>query len=257
MDFILSESRLLVDAAHTWFWGSVIFLIKSSHHCGTHIRPSAQLCSDFAKVMSIINPYSSTKLVSVPSHDLISITYHFSCKGVCVLFVYTGWVGKEMQDCCFPHQYHVTPFSTASSSSKFMCCTFFTFCNQLTPYIATPSCSSETQVTRELASTRTSNSGPSTHNLLHTGSYWCTLAIISSIIMINRTLFTLLSQSSMTATLLFMNTAATLSHLTKEKYPNSFPYSENMAHQVRMCDIHGTLFSFQHVALPPNFQAMY
>ena len=113
MNFIHSELGLLVDVAHTWFCGSVVFLIKSNHHCNTYVRPTAQLCSDFTKVMSIANSYSSMKFVSAPSHRF---TCHFgiypslSCKGICDPFIYTGSSGKEMQHCYFLYQWKVKTF---------------------------------------------------------------------------------------------------------------------------------------------------
>ena len=150
----------------------------------------------------------------------------------------------------------LTPFSTVLSSAKFMCCASFYFHNQLTSSIAVASSSSVTPVAGELVSTQTLNSGPSTHHLTCTGSSWCILAIIFSIMLVTETSFTLLSQPSVTATvLLFINAAATQSHLITSKCPTSFPHSKNTTCQVRMHGIHKTSFQFQHVTLPPDFQA--
>ena len=147
----------------------------------------------------------------------------------------TGKVGKEMQHVASHINAILTPFSTASSSTKFMCIASFSFRNQLSSSIEAPPCSSETLVDRELVSTQTSSSEPSTRHLTHTGSSWCSLAIISSTIVVNGTSFTLSSQPLVTAAaFLCMNAAATLSYLTTEKCPTSFPLSENMARRVRM-----------------------
>ena len=126
-----------------------------------------------------------------------------------------------------------------------MCCVSLAFHNQLASSTAAPSCSSDTPVARELPSTQTSSSGPSIHNFPHTQSPWHTLATTSVIIVVNRTSVTLTSQPFvMSATLLLMNAAATLSHLTTGKCPTSFPQNENTLRRVRTCGTLKTSFPY-------------
>ena len=114
------------------------------------------------------------------------------------------------------------------ASAKFMCCTSFSFRNQLASSIAVPSYSSETPVASELASTQTSNLGASTHHLPYMRSFVGIIEIISSIIVVNGTSFTLSFQPSVTAAaILFVNAAATLCHLITEKWSTSLPHCEN------------------------------
>lgn len=96
-------------------WGPAVFLIKSSHCCGTFVRPSAWLCSGLTKVMSTNN--SLTKPVSILSHRLISIllatlmhTLAFPHKCIHNPFVHTSRVSEEVQYRCFSHQCHVNIF---------------------------------------------------------------------------------------------------------------------------------------------------
>ena len=146
-----------------------------------------------------------------------------------------------------------TPFSTASSSAKFMCCMSLSFHNQLTSSRVAPSCSSDTPVARELASTQMLSSGPSTHYFPCTGSSWRTLAMTSVIIVVNRTSVPLSSKPFvMSAALLLMNATATPSHLTTGKCPTSFPQNENTLCRVRTCGTLGTSFPCSHISMLPS-----
>ena len=142
------------------------------------------------------------------------------------------------------------PFSTASSSAKFMCSVSLSLRSQLASSTIATSCSRDTPVAKELASTQTSSSGPSTHHFPRTGSFWRTLATTSVIIVVNGTLVTSSSQPLVTsATLLLMNDAATLSHLTTGKCPTNFPQNENTLRQVRTCGTLGTSFPHSHISI--------
>ena len=113
-----------------------------------------------------------------------------------------------------------------------------------------PSCSRDTPVAKELASTQTSSSGPSTHHFPHTRSFWCILAMTSVIIVVNGTSVTSSSQPLvMSAALLLMNDAATLSHLTTGKCLTNFPQNENTLRWVRTCGMLGTSFPHSHISI--------
>ena len=144
-----------------------------------------------------------------------------------------------------------TPFSTASSSAKFICCMFFSFCNQLASSTAAPSCSSDTPVARGLASTQMSSSGPSTHHFPHMESSWCTLVMTSFIIVVNRISVTLSFQPLVMSAALFLRNAAA-SHLTTGKCLTSFPQNEDTLCWVRTHSTLGTSFPYQYVTLFPN-----
>ena len=104
------------------------------------------------------NPYSLIKLVSTPTHPLISIslanlvfilTFPYMLSAI---YLYTpSRVGKDVQHCCFPHQFE--SFNMVSSSAKLICCTLLSFRNQLASSMVAPLLSSKTQVTNEFALT--------------------------------------------------------------------------------------------------------
>ena len=73
-DLIKSKSCLLGDTAHPQFGGSAVFLMRSTHRCGTLIRPSPWLCSNLTRTASTDSSYSLTKLASASSCHLISIS---------------------------------------------------------------------------------------------------------------------------------------------------------------------------------------
>ena len=74
MDLIRLKSCLLSDIAHTQYGGSTVFLMRSTHCCGTLVRPSTLLYSDLTRTASTDSSYSLTKLASTSSHHLISIS---------------------------------------------------------------------------------------------------------------------------------------------------------------------------------------
>ena len=197
--------------------------------CGTLVRLSTQFCSDLNRTASTDSPYSLTRLASASSCHLISISL------AALAFPYDPFVHTcRVSGKCNIVASHISAMftpSTVSSSAKFMCYISLSFHNQLASSTAAPSCSSDTPVARELASTQTTNSGQSTHHFPCTGSSWQTLVTTSVIIVVNRTSVTLSSQTFvMSAALLLMNAAATLSHSTTAKCLTSFPQNENMAH---------------------------
>ena len=128
-------------------------LTKYNVRLGTLVRLSSQLRSDLTRTASTDSPYSLTRLASASSHHLISIslgalvrTLAFPVRvSVIHLCTHTESVWR-----CNIVAFHInamfTPFSTASSSTKFMCCVSFSFRDQLASSTAAPSCSSDTVV---------------------------------------------------------------------------------------------------------------
>ena len=93
----------------------------------------------------------------------------------------------------------ITSLSTVLSSTKFICCTSFSFCNQLASSILVPSCSSEPLLANSLCQPK---------NWVHTHqlSLHSVFIVHFYIIMVNSKSFTLSSQPSVTAAaLLFMS----------------------------------------------------
>ena len=122
--------------------------------------------------------------------------------------------------------------------------------SQLASSTTASSCFRDTPVAKEFASTQTSSSGPSTHYFPRTGSFCRTLATTSVIIVVNGTSVYSSSQPFvMSAALLLMNDAATLSHLTTGKCPTNFPQNENTLRRVRTCGTLGTLFPRSHICI--------
>lgn len=219
---------------------SAVFLIESSYRYGTIVRPSTRLWSDFTRVTSTNNPYTSICFVSMLSYCLTSILL---ADLVCILafpmrlaVIHLYAQAKSVTICNTVASYInviLKPFNTMLSSAKFMCCVSFSLCNQLTFSTVASLCSSEIPVTRELASTHMSSLGPSMHHLPHTGFSWCTLAKISFIIVVRGVSFNLSSQLVITAAaLLLMNASATLSHPLTVKCSTGFLHSETILCQV-------------------------
>ena len=115
------------------------------------------------------NVVSLTKLVSAISHYLISIS---PAALVCILVfpirvsVIHLCTQAELVKRCSIDASHInamlTPFNTALSS---LCCTSFSFCNQLASSLSAPLCSNETLVASELVLAQTLSPGPLTHHL--------------------------------------------------------------------------------------------
>ena len=253
MDLIRSKSCLLDNIAHAQYGGSAVFRMKSAHRCGTLVKLSAWLCSDLTRTASTDSSYSLTKLVSGSSQRLISIllvtlvcTKAFRVR-VSVIHLCTQ--AESVWRCsivAFQINAMFTPFSTASSSAKFMCYVSLSFRNQLASSTAAQSCSSDTPVARKLAPTQTSSSGSLTHYFPRTGSSWRILAMTSFIIVVKGTSITLSSQPFvMSAALRLMNAAATLDHLTIGKSPTRL-------RRVKMCGTLGTLFPRSHINVLPS-----
>ena len=257
IDLIHSESCSLGDTALVQNGGSAAFLTKSNHRRGTLVKLSALLCSDLTRSTSTDSPYSLTRLTSASSRHLISIslvalvrTLAFPMR-VSVTHLCTH---AESVWICNVVASHISvmfmPFSTASSSAKFMCCVSLALRSQLASSTTALSCSRDTPVAKELASTQTSNSGPSIYHFPYTGSFWCTLATTSVIIVVNGTSVTSSSQPLVTsAALLLMNDAATLSHVTTGKCPTNFLQNENILRRVRTCGTLGTSFPRSHISI--------
>ena len=219
------------------------------------------ICSDLSRTASTDSPYSLTRLASASSHRLISISFANLVRtlafpvrvSVINLCTHTQSVWR-----CNIVAFHIsamfTLFSAASSSTKCMCWVSLSFCQQLASSIAAPSCSSDTPVARELASTQTLSSGPSTRHFPRTRSSWRTLTTTTFvIIVVNETLVTLSSQPFVISTaLLLINAVATQSHLTTGKSPTSFLQNENTLRRVRTCDTLGTSFPRSHIMLPSS-----
>ena len=178
IDLIHSESCSLGDAALAQYGGSAGFLTRSNHRCDTLVKLSARLCSDLTRATSTDCPYSLTRLTSASSRRLISISL---AALVCTLAfpvrvsVTRLCTHAESVWICNMVASHISalfmPFSTASSSAEFMCCVSLSLRSQLASSTTTPSCSRDTPVAKELASTKTSSSGPSTHHFPRTGSF--------------------------------------------------------------------------------------
>ena len=194
MDIIQLKSCLLGNTALAQYGSTTALLMRSNHRCGTLVRPSVWLCSDLTRTASTDSSYSLTRLLSASSCCLISIslaalvpTLAFPVRvSVILLCTHAESVWR-----CNIVTFHIsamfTPFSTVSSSVKFMCCVSLSFHNQLASFMAVPSWSSDALVARELASTQTSSSEPSTHIFPHTGSSWYTLVMTYFIIVVNET----------------------------------------------------------------------
>ena len=252
------QSRVCLATQHTnstevqlssW-WDQPITLVLSSDHSLGYVPTSLGLR---LPIVHIPWPSSSSpRLISISLAALL----HTLAFPVRVFVIYLCTQAESVWRCnivAFHINAMFTPWNTALSSDKFMCCISLTFHKQLTSSTAALSCSRDTLVPRKLASTQTSSSGPLTHHFPRTGSSWRTLAMTFYINIVKGTSITLSSQPFIISTAdLLMNAAATLSHLTTGKCLTRFPQNENTLCRVRMCGALGTSFPYQRIAFSSN-----
>ena len=161
-----------------------------------------------------------------------------------------------MQSSHFAHQCHVYTFLAQHQAPPSLCavCPSLFITSSYPPWQL-----HHAPVARELASTQMLSSGPSTHHFPCMGSSWRTLATTSVIIVVNRTSVTLSFQPFiMSAALLLIIAANTLSYLTTGKCPTSFPQNENTLRLVRTHGMLGTSLPLQRGNTPsPNEHPWY
>ena len=115
-------------------------LTRSNHRFGTLVKLSAWLYSDLTRAMSTDSPYSLTRLASASTRRLISISFAALVRtlafpvSVSVTHLCTH---AESVWICNMVASHISamfmPFSTASSSAKFMFYVSLSLCSQLAP----------------------------------------------------------------------------------------------------------------------------
>ena len=143
------------------------------------------------------------------------------------------------------------PFNTASSSARLICWASFSGRSQQASSSTVSCLSNATPIAKELASTQTFSSRPSTHQSPWTGSSHCTESTISDIIRCGKLSFVLSSQPFVTELALLLSTPqATRSQPHTGKCPTSLLHKENSARRVTISGASGTMLPRFHRNLP-------
>ena len=240
----LSVNNLeLTDTVQAGCTGPVFLLIISSHLWGTRVNRSALFWLDLTKDTFIDSAYSFTNFIIVSSRRRISISLAALVRTLAEIHL---WTQTESVNKCKVVVFHritkFIPLIMASSSARLICWESFSGRNQQACSTTAPSYTSDTPVSRELASTHTLRAWPSTHHLPRAGSSLCTLVRTSLMMVLRGVSLILSSHPAVTSDALrWMNATATRSQPPTRRCPTNLPHSENIFRRVKTRGMSGIL----------------
>ena len=210
---------------------------------------------DRTNTTSTVNSYSSTSFFRVFSRLLISISV--------TTLVCTRFLPVKVSDTCSQSLFSLAstshchwraklmPFNTASNSARLICWASFSGCSQQASSSIVSCLSNATPIIKELASTHTFSSCPSTHQSPWAGLSRRTESTVSDIICCSKLSLISSSQPFVTELALLLSTLqATWSKPHTGKCPTSLPHKENTACCVTISGASGTMLPRFHRNLP-------
>ena len=238
--------------------GPFSIFIAVNHLSGTLISQSAMFLFDGTNTTSTVNSYSSTSFFRVFSCLLISISVAalVRTRVLPVRVSDTQWcTHTESVFTCSTLHCHwrakLMPFNMAFSLGRLIYWALFSGRSQQASSSTVSCLSNATPIAKELASTHTFNSRPSTHQSPWAGSSHLTESTVSDIIRCSKLSLVSSSQPFVTEFALFLSTPqATRSQPHTGKCLTSLPHKESTARHVTISGASGTMLPHFHRILP-------